>query len=84
MKGYILQDRDGDYVLASHSGKHDSVKMFFDFTPDRDEAAIYTYDDLWSKLATTATGVEFTRGYAGGKAIPVQYTENEQRERTLV
>jgi hypothetical protein len=68
---YILQDRDGDYVENVESGDTETVKMHFTFTKDIAKAKRFTYDDLWSPLATTSIGGEFTHGFGGGKAIKV-------------
>jgi hypothetical protein len=68
---YILQDRYGDYVEKVESGDTETVKMNFIFTKDIAKAKRFSYDDLWSPLATTSIGGEFTHGYGGGRAIKV-------------
>jgi hypothetical protein len=68
---YILQDRDGDYVEKVESGTSETVKMHFTFTKDIAKAKHFSYSDLWSPLATTSIGGEFTRGFGGGRAINV-------------
>src|SRR5262249_47462958 len=62
---YILQDRDGDYVEKVESGDTETVKMHFTFTKDIAKAKRFGYADLWSPLATTSTGGEFTHGFSG-------------------
>ena len=66
---YILQDRDGDYVEKVESGTTETIKMHFTFTKDIAKARRFSYDDLWSPLATTSIGGEFTHGFGGGRAI---------------
>lgn len=68
---YILQDRDGDYVEKVESTGRETAKLFFTFTKDQEKAKVFTYDDLWWRLATTAIGGHFTAGFAGGKAVRV-------------
>jgi hypothetical protein len=68
---YILQDRDGDCVENVESGTTETVKMQFIFTKDIAKAKRFSYDDLWSPLATTSIGGEFTHGFGGGRAIKV-------------
>jgi hypothetical protein len=68
---YILQDRDGDYVENVESGTSETVKMHFTFTKDITKAKRFSYNDLWSPLATTSIGGEFTHGFGGGRAIKI-------------
>ena len=68
---YILQDRDGDYVENVESGTGETVKMHFTFTKDIAKAKRFSYNDLWSPLATTSIGGEFTHGFGGGRAIKI-------------
>jgi len=68
---YILQDRDGDYVEKVESGDSETVKMHFTFTKDIAKAKRFSYNDLWSPLATTSIGGEFTHGFGGGRAIKI-------------
>ncbi len=68
---YILQDRDGDYVEKVESGTTETVKMHFMFTKDIAKAKRFSYDDLWSPLARTSIGGEFTHGFGGGRAIKI-------------
>lgn len=69
---YILQDRDNDYVLDVKPTGLDTVKLHFTWTKDRDKARLFSYEDLWWKLATTCIGVHFSAGFAGGKAVRVK------------
>jgi hypothetical protein len=66
---YILQDRDCDYVEKVESGDTETVRTHFIFTTDIAKARHFSYTDLWSPLATTSIGGEFTRGFSGGRAI---------------
>jgi hypothetical protein len=66
---YILQDRDGDYVSAITNGETETVKTHFAFTKIRGRAMAFTYRELWDPKGTATVGVEFTKGYAGGRAI---------------
>ena len=68
---YILQDRDGDYVEKVDSGDTETVKMHFTFTKDIAKAKRFSYSDLWSPLATTSIGGDFTPGFSGGRAIKI-------------
>lgn len=68
---YILQDRDGDYVKTVTGGGSETIKLTFDFTKKRSEARVFTYMDLWNPKATTSVIGEFTKGYSGGRAIPI-------------
>jgi hypothetical protein len=66
---YVLRLRDGgEYVERVVTGELETVKLHFDFTHDRARAAEFSYDELWSPYATTAVGMEFTCGFAGGVA----------------
>jgi hypothetical protein len=69
---YILQDRDGDYVASTESSDTETVKIHFTFTKDKAKVKRFTANDLWSPLATTAIGIEFTTGFAGGKALRLE------------
>jgi hypothetical protein len=68
---YILQDRDGDYVLNVENAKLETIKVNFTFTKDKRKAKRFTFNDLWSKLSTNPVGEQFTKGFGGGRAIPV-------------
>ena len=68
---YILQDRDGDYVEKVESGTSETVKMHFTFTKDIAKAKHFSYSDLWSPLATTSIGNEFTHGFGGRRAVKI-------------
>jgi len=65
---YRLVDREGDYVKEVISSDTETLKMHFVFTKNPEEAKRFSYEQLWSPLATTSVGGEFTRGFAGGKA----------------
>lgn len=76
---YILQDRDGDYVEKVESGTTETVKMHFTFTKDIAKAKRFSYNDLWSPLATTSIGGEFTHGFSGGRAIKMKPFQTASR-----
>lgn len=69
--GYILQDKDGDYVSAVEGHISETVHSHFIFTKERAEAKLFSFNDLWNPLNIHGTGEEFTKGFAGGKAIKV-------------
>jgi hypothetical protein len=66
---YILQDRDGDYVLNVESTEWETVKVHFAFTKDRSAARVFTYKELLWNQATNPLGLEFIRGFAGGRLV---------------
>lgn len=62
---YLLQDREGDFVSKVTSTGLETTKLFFEFTKDKEKAKRFSFDDLFSRLATTSVGIEFSRGFAG-------------------
>ena len=68
---YILQDMDGDYVKAVEGSSSETVYSYFIFTKERSEAKLFSFNDLWSPLNIHGTGEEWTKGFAGGRAIEV-------------
>jgi hypothetical protein len=62
---YILRDRDGAYVESITPSETATVKMGFTFTPDREKARRFSYDELWIPYAVAGIGIEFTCGFAG-------------------
>lgn len=68
---YLLQSRDGDYVKSAKSGNTETVKMFFTFTKSESQAKRFHFDDLYPPQATTCVGMEFVKGFAGGKMVRI-------------
>lgn len=62
---YVLKSRDNDYVSKVESTGFETVKLYFEFTQELATAKVFTYDDLFSPLATTSLGQEFIRGFCG-------------------
>lgn len=73
--GYILQDRDGDYVSAVESTGWETVRFHFVFSKERKDARVFSYKDLFWKQATNPLGIDFLHGFAGGRAIRVGQDE---------
>lgn len=69
---YVLRERDGDYVEEVQSTGMETVKLFFTFTKDLEKAHVFTSLDLFWKQASIPVGIEFSRGFAGGRAIPLR------------
>ena len=76
---YVLQDRDGDYVKAVRSTGFATALAYFEFTKDKEQARRFTYDELWNRSQTDPIGIQFTKGFGGGRAVALSRGAGEAR-----
>lgn len=67
---YVLQ-HEGQYVERVDSVPHATVDTHFVFTPDREKAKQFSFNDLWNPKAVRPVGIQFSQGFAAGQAVRV-------------
>jgi len=63
---------DGSYVERVEGTPWETVSCHFVFTPDKEKAKEFAFDDLHSRLSNKTVGAEFTRGFSRGQYIRVK------------
>ena len=82
----VLQTMDGDYVVDVVGTGWETVKLHFTlpFTFDLQKAKVFDRDQIFPRNAEFAIGTDFIRGFAGGKALQVKFSQGTSGHRTLL